>query len=146
MPPTYTAAALAIATTDTNIPIDLDGLIASAAAGNALARSFLRPVVLRIALEELTNADAAERVTERILALLGDSARRTGPATARSCRGLDRPRDSHLRPLGARGPRQKAVGTVGRPGGAVRLTLLSHFPPETPPPWPPASPGKAGGT
>ena len=52
MPRTYTAAALAIATTDTNIPIDLDGLIVSAAAGNALARSFLRPVVLRIALEE----------------------------------------------------------------------------------------------
>ena len=72
MPHTYTAAALAIATTDTNIPIDLDGLIVSAAAGAPLARSFLRPVVLRIALEELTYADAAERVTERILALLGD--------------------------------------------------------------------------
>ncbi len=72
MPRTDTAAALAIATTDTNVPIDLEGIIVSAAAGDALARDILRPVVLRIALEELTYADAAERVTELVLVLLDD--------------------------------------------------------------------------
>jgi hypothetical protein len=91
MPHTDTASALAIATTGTTAPLDLDGIIVSAAAGDALARSILRPVVHRIALEELTCTDAAERVTERILALLGDPHEGPGkPLPGRAVAWIDR--------------------------------------------------------
>ena len=50
---------------------DLESVIMAAAAGSILAKRMLRPVVYAIALDALTYADAAERVTRYTLSKVG---------------------------------------------------------------------------
>ena len=67
----------------TPIPLEesLEAIIVAAAAGDRLARRMLRPAVSRLARDTLPYVDAADRVTDLVLASLG-----------RTCGGVGLPR------------------------------------------------------
>ncbi len=69
---------------------NLEGIILAAAAGDRTAKRMLRPVVYRIALDELTYVDAAKRVTRYVLSVLGSKTRGPGrPIAGRAAGWLD---------------------------------------------------------